>query len=232
MPDTSGRPWVHAATPTPPFAGYDGLGGGYNGLRTHTSLADFGQDASMVQARDRLAKLVCQPKKVQITRASPESRPTTGSSWGLVVISSYSSNSTTSTRKASPHCRSPISSAYVSGEHENSGRECSGVRASWGWSASHTSCPSTIFVRSWPHSGSWARTSSSNPSTVDCGTDDFSIGRVVALDDESVSLLNFDPLGVWDDDPSVIDLGDITEVQFDTPYINTISKYLEGPPPT
>ncbi len=35
----------------------------------------------------------------------------------------------------------------------------------------------------------------------------------------------------WQDEPSVIDHGDITKVQFSTHYINTISKYLNGPPP-
>lgn len=61
--------------------------------------------------------------------------------------------------------------------------------------------------------------------------DDFFIGRVVALDDETISVLAFDPEGVWDDEPTPIDYQDVTKVQFDTPYINTISKYLKGPPP-
>jgi hypothetical protein len=56
--------------------------------------------------------------------------------------------------------------------------------------------------------------------------DDFLIGRVVAMDDRSVSILHFDTSGAWDDEPSVIAYGDITQVQFDTPYINTITKYL------
>jgi len=54
---------------------------------------------------------------------------------------------------------------------------------------------------------------------------------VVALDDESVSVLHFDTMGVWDDEPSVIAYADITQVAFDTPYINTITKYLKEPPP-
>jgi hypothetical protein len=61
--------------------------------------------------------------------------------------------------------------------------------------------------------------------------DIFFIGRVLALEDESVSLLNFDPLGVWEDQPTVIAFGDITKVQFDTPYINTLSRHLKGPRP-
>jgi hypothetical protein len=62
--------------------------------------------------------------------------------------------------------------------------------------------------------------------------DDFFIGRVVAMDDETASVLNFDSMGAWNDEPSVIAYGDITQVQFDTPYINTISKYLKEPPAT
>jgi hypothetical protein len=63
------------------------------------------------------------------------------------------------------------------------------------------------------------------------GQDDFFIGRVVALDEETVSILNFDPLGTWDDEPCLIKYDDITKVQFDTPYINTLSKYLKEPTP-
>jgi hypothetical protein len=57
--------------------------------------------------------------------------------------------------------------------------------------------------------------------------DDFFIGRIVALDDESVSVLSFDSMGAWYDEPFVIDYSDITQVQFDTPYINTfLSAHL------
>jgi hypothetical protein len=60
--------------------------------------------------------------------------------------------------------------------------------------------------------------------------DDFFIGRVVAIDDESVSVLQFDSMGAWYDEPSVIAYGDITQVQFDTPFINTTTKYLKNSP--
>ena len=53
------------------------------------------------------------------------------------------------------------------------------------------------------------------------------IGRVVAFNDMSVSIRQFDTLGVWEDEPSVIAYGEITKVQFDTPYINTFIKYLK-----
>jgi hypothetical protein len=60
--------------------------------------------------------------------------------------------------------------------------------------------------------------------------DDFFIGRIVSLDDESVSILGFDSVGRWENTPSIIAYSDITKIQFDTPYINTITKYLKMPP--
>jgi hypothetical protein len=61
--------------------------------------------------------------------------------------------------------------------------------------------------------------------------DDFTIGRIVNLDDVTVSVLHFDSLGTWNDVPSIIAFTDVTKIQFDTPYINTITKYLKVPPP-
>ncbi len=61
--------------------------------------------------------------------------------------------------------------------------------------------------------------------------DDFIIGRIVALDYETVSVLHFDSLGAWNDEPCIIAYSDITKIQFDTPYINTITKYLKKSPP-
>lgn len=61
--------------------------------------------------------------------------------------------------------------------------------------------------------------------------DEFLIGRVVAVESEGVELLYFDPLGQWDAEPIAIDFEEITQVQFDTPYVNILSKYL-GEPPT
>jgi hypothetical protein len=62
--------------------------------------------------------------------------------------------------------------------------------------------------------------------------DDFFIGRITSVGDESVSILYFDPLGNWDEEPSEVILDDITQVSFDTPYVNTLSKYLKGQPPS
>ena len=59
--------------------------------------------------------------------------------------------------------------------------------------------------------------------------DEFYIGRIVALEDETVSIRYFDSMGRWDEEPCIIACGDITKIQFDTPYINTMSKYLREP---
>jgi hypothetical protein len=64
-----------------------------------------------------------------------------------------------------------------------------------------------------------------DPRTADY--DDFFIGRIVALDDETLSIRCFDSMGRWDDEPCIIAYGDITKIQFDTPYINTLTKYLK-----
>lgn len=60
--------------------------------------------------------------------------------------------------------------------------------------------------------------------------DEFYIGRIVSRDDEAITIRHFDSMGRWDDKPCVIDYGGITKIQFDTPYINTITKYLEASP--
>lgn len=61
--------------------------------------------------------------------------------------------------------------------------------------------------------------------------EDFYIGRILSVDNESISFANFDTLGRWDDDPHTVSLQEISKVQFDTPYLKTFSKYLEGPCP-
>lgn len=60
--------------------------------------------------------------------------------------------------------------------------------------------------------------------------DNFHFGRIIDRDDWSVTILNFSALGVWDDEPVVVGIDAITKIQFDTPYINTLTKYLNGPP--
>jgi hypothetical protein len=60
--------------------------------------------------------------------------------------------------------------------------------------------------------------------------DDFYIGELVAMDEETTSILHFNAMGQWDREPSVVAYDDITKIQFDTPYINIMSKYLKKPP--
>lgn len=67
----------------------------------------------------------------------------------------------------------------------------------------------------------------------DDGSDDeFYIGSVVAMNFEILRFHKFDALGYWDNEPTEIWIEEITKLQFDTPYINTFTKYLhEGARP-
>jgi hypothetical protein len=58
---------------------------------------------------------------------------------------------------------------------------------------------------------------------------DYYIGRLVTVSDEEVALLYFDSLGTWDKEPTIIPCKSITKIEFDTPYINTFSKYIKPP---
>jgi hypothetical protein len=57
--------------------------------------------------------------------------------------------------------------------------------------------------------------------------DDFYIGRIEEIKEESVSFLYFDGLGVWDKEPFEILYSNITSVSFNQRYLNVISKYLK-----
>ena len=59
--------------------------------------------------------------------------------------------------------------------------------------------------------------------------EDFYIGQILSVDEDSVCFANFDGLGRWDDVPHAIPFEKITKLEFDTPYVQTFSKYLEGP---
>jgi len=61
--------------------------------------------------------------------------------------------------------------------------------------------------------------------------EDFYIGQILSVDEEGVCFANFDGLGRWDKAPHAIPFGEITKVQFETPYVETFSRYLEGPCP-
>jgi hypothetical protein len=57
----------------------------------------------------------------------------------------------------------------------------------------------------------------------------FNIGQILSVDKDWVMFAHFDVLGRWDHAPRAIPLGRITRVQFETPYVQSFSKYLEGP---
>jgi hypothetical protein len=61
--------------------------------------------------------------------------------------------------------------------------------------------------------------------------DQFFIGRILGCGREYVSLLHFDAVGEWDEEPTAIRYKAITSVQFDSPYVNFYSKYLSQPNP-
>ena len=63
------------------------------------------------------------------------------------------------------------------------------------------------------------------------GIEEFYIGQAVSWDEESAQFDEFDALGQWESESSIIGLDEIAFIQFDTPYIKTFRKYLHGPPP-
>ncbi len=58
---------------------------------------------------------------------------------------------------------------------------------------------------------------------------DFYIGRILSVDQKSVSFIHFNALGRWKDDPVIIPFREITRLEFETPYIKIFSKYVEEP---
>ena len=61
--------------------------------------------------------------------------------------------------------------------------------------------------------------------------EDFYIGRVLDIDRGVMKFANFDALGRWDPDPSVIDLSEVTRVEFRSPYLEIFSRHLRDPCP-
>jgi hypothetical protein len=59
--------------------------------------------------------------------------------------------------------------------------------------------------------------------------EDFSIGQILSVGEDSLCFANFDGLGRWDDAPHIIPFGEISKLQFETPYLQIFSKYVEGP---
>lgn len=56
--------------------------------------------------------------------------------------------------------------------------------------------------------------------------DEFLIGKIVRVNKKSVTLRNFDALGMWDQEPRRLGYDDITSVTFDNEYVTIFSKYL------
>lgn len=64
------------------------------------------------------------------------------------------------------------------------------------------------------------------------GCEEFYIGQAVSWDVDMVQFDDFDALGQWASESSMITPDEIAFIHFDTPYIKTFCKYLNGPLPT
>ncbi|AMV36678.1 hypothetical protein [Planctomyces sp. SH-PL62] len=67
-------------------------------------------------------------------------------------------------------------------------------------------------------------------SRFDPEDDDFLIGPIVGLNVHEVAMRGFAPDGRWDRKRCRVALDSITQIQFDTPYIEAYRKYLAPPP--
>ena len=57
-------------------------------------------------------------------------------------------------------------------------------------------------------------------------TDDFLLGRIIAVKDTSIVLHGVDVSGNWDEKTTETEYSSIKKIQFDTPYLNTFLKYV------
>ncbi|MBO9674028.1 MAG: hypothetical protein J7577_11330 [Sphingobacteriaceae bacterium] len=55
----------------------------------------------------------------------------------------------------------------------------------------------------------------------------FKIGKIVKIKKRNLKILNFDPAGYLDEEPTKIKYKEISAVGFDDNYTNTMSKYLK-----
>ena len=186
----------------------------------------------MGQARDRLTRLIGQQKKVQVTRAYPGEPIHNGFVLGLgrdlVLLHQFND--------FYPEGLTALRIADIkrvrSGKHERFWEKmfrAEGIMEQVGISYEVLLDDFRSLLAALHGRGQHVIVESEGRKSAD--QDDFTIGRVVDLGEDAVSILNFDPLGVWDDEPCVIDYDDITKIQFDTPYLNTMSKYLRGSTP-
>ncbi len=54
----------------------------------------------------------------------------------------------------------------------------------------------------------------------------FVIGRLLAMDSTTVTVLQFSGAGVWDDDPTTLAFSDITSCQVGSNYLNVYARHL------
>lgn len=57
--------------------------------------------------------------------------------------------------------------------------------------------------------------------------DEFYIGKVSEIEGNDAWFIGFSALGEWEKEEVAIKIANITRIQFNTPYINIFSKYLE-----
>jgi len=60
--------------------------------------------------------------------------------------------------------------------------------------------------------------------------EDFYIGQISSTGESEVHFHHFDALGHWEEVPAAILYGEISLIQFETPYLKTFGKYLVGTP--
>lgn len=65
---------------------------------------------------------------------------------------------------------------------------------------------------------------------IDLKESEFYIGRIERVYKHFFYLRHFDADGVWDEQPTKINYSEITNVVFDSRYVNIFSKYLSEPP--
>ncbi|MCW8139791.1 MAG: hypothetical protein KIT58_12910 [Planctomycetota bacterium] len=87
-------------------------------------------------------------------------------------------------------------------------------------------------LEGWPGLLAWLRRRGDNV-IIQCEEPDasnaaFYIGRVERVDDHEVLFNGFDPIGRWATGPDHIAVREITSVEFGTPYIELMSRHLEG----
>jgi hypothetical protein len=58
------------------------------------------------------------------------------------------------------------------------------------------------------------------------GEDDFYIGRLLSVDEEKTTLRYLSSLGVLDSGATSVQHRDVTKIEFDSPYINLMSRHL------